>query len=34
MPIDGSVGCGVGLVQLPKLETWVGLDVAGGGVLK
>jgi hypothetical protein len=31
MPIDGSEGGGVGLVQLPELEMWVGQDVAGGG---
>jgi hypothetical protein len=34
MPIEGSEGDGVGLVQLSELEMWVGRDVAGGGVLK
>jgi hypothetical protein len=34
MPIEGSEGGGVGLVQLPELEMWSGRDVAGGGGLK
>jgi hypothetical protein len=34
MPIDGSEVGGVGLVQLPELEMWVGRDVVRGGVLK